>query len=145
MNPRPLRSLPVTVPLSPTQPGLFTLDGTLAVAQHADFSLVTAERPAAPGEVVTLYAAGLGPVDGVFLSDGDPAPPSPLATTLIRVAVTIGGRPAETLFAGLAPGAVGLYQINVRVPSGLPPGEVEVTVQAGSALSCVARLPLGGS
>ena len=53
----------VTVPLSATSPGIFSQDGSgtgIAVALHADGSLVSAESPAAPGETLTVLAAGLG-------------------------------------------------------------------------------------
>jgi uncharacterized protein (TIGR03437 family) len=38
----------------------------------------------------------------------------------VAPAVTIGGIPARVMFSGLAPGYVGLYQVNVEVPEGLP-------------------------
>ena len=47
------------------------------------------------------------------------APSSPLVTTTNPVTVTIQGIPAQVLFAGLAPGFAGLYQVNVMVPAGL--------------------------
>ena len=39
------------------------------------------------------------------------------------VTVSIGGQPAVVQFAGLAPGFVGLYQVNAAVPSGVTPGD----------------------
>jgi uncharacterized protein (TIGR03437 family) len=45
------------------------------------------------------------------------------------VTATVGGHDAKVLFAGLAPGAVGLYQINVRIPEDAPTGDaVEVVL-----------------
>jgi uncharacterized protein (TIGR03437 family) len=38
------------------------------------------------------------------------------------VSVTIGAQPAQVLFAGLAPGFAGLYQVNAVVPPGITPG-----------------------
>src|SRR5262249_7381632 len=60
-------------------------------------------------EWITFWATGLGPVQ----------PPGDLQTTSIRPSVTIGGAPAAVTFSGLAPGWVGLYQVNVQVPSGI--------------------------
>jgi uncharacterized protein (TIGR03437 family) len=42
--------------------------------------------------------------------------------------VTIGGLPAPMSYAGLVPTQVGFYQLNVTVPTGLPPGENNVIV-----------------
>jgi uncharacterized protein (TIGR03437 family) len=50
--------------------------------------------------------------------------------------VTIGGVPATPSFAGLAPGWVGLYQVNVQVPANAPTGDaVPVTLSVGGAVS----------
>jgi uncharacterized protein (TIGR03437 family) len=98
------------------QPGIFTVDGRAAVALHTETGrLVSAADPAKPGEVVAIYATGLGPLKGVVAS-GVPAPASPPIETLVRPNVTLGGLSAEVLFSGLAPGLVGVNQINVRVP-----------------------------
>jgi uncharacterized protein (TIGR03437 family) len=59
---------------------------------------------------------------------GAPAPSSPLAIVNGQVEVTIGGRPAEVVFAGLAPGYAGLTQINLRIPDGLSPGDQPVFI-----------------
>jgi glucose/arabinose dehydrogenase len=93
-----------------------------------DPALVTAERPAVPGEIVYFYVTGLGPVENVPPT-GAAAPRAPLSPLRGPVTLTLGGRPADILFAGLAPGLVGVYQINVRVPADASPGIVDLVVQ----------------
>ena len=51
-----------------------------------------------------------------------------LSRVLVPVIVTIGGQPAAAHFAGLAPGFVGLYQVNVQVPAGVSSGTQEVEI-----------------
>ena len=82
------------------------------------YSLVTSENPAVDGEVVLLYGTGLGPVSNTPV-DGTEASDAPLSPTQNAPQVSIGGQTASVLWAGLAPGFVGLYQINVQVPMGL--------------------------
>ena len=90
------------------------------IAVHEDFgSPVTADNPATPGEVVHIYATGLGPVDPT-VATGIPSPAVPLsrATLPLRWLWSAGSElPAEVLFAGLAPGLTGFYQVDVRVPA----------------------------
>jgi uncharacterized protein (TIGR03437 family) len=49
--------------------------------------------------------------------------------------VTIGGKPATVQFSGLTPPYVGLYQVNVQVPTGLTPGNQPITIANGGATS----------
>ena len=67
---------------------------------------------------------------------GRPAPQSPLSRAVLPVAATVGGLPAEIQYAGLAPGYVGLMQLNLRVPgfhtSGNP---LPVTLKIGGVSS----------
>jgi uncharacterized protein (TIGR03437 family) len=84
----------------------------------ADYSPVTSTNPAVDGEVVLIYATGLGAVSNTPV-DGTPAPDAPLAVTKNPPTVAIDGQVASVLWSGLAPGFVGLYQVNVRVPTGL--------------------------
>jgi len=46
--------------------------------------------------------------------------------------VTVGGQAATVLFAGLAPGFVGLYQLNIQAPEGLGAGDQAVVVRCGA-------------
>ena len=55
---------------------------------------------------------------------------------------TIGGQPAQVQFAGLAPSYVGLYQVNVQIPSGLPPGTATLVLSAGGVPSNTVTLVL---
>jgi minor extracellular serine protease Vpr len=124
----------VTVPLQSTAPGFF-LSGNVAIAQDQNYNLVTASNPAVPGQAIVLYCNGLGPVNPQP-PDGAPAPGSPnLANTATTPVVTIGGQSAQVLFSGLAPGFVGLYQVNVYVPSGLSAGNQPITIAIGGQTS----------
>jgi len=138
-----MASAPVEVDVFPVQPGIFTTDGERAAALHG-FTLepVTAANPASPGEVIALYATGLGPVDNP-VETGALAPLAPLSRTALQPLVTIGGQDAAVEFAGLAPLFAGLYQLNVRVPAGAAAGELEVVITSGGRSSRPAKIPVG--
>ena len=108
-------------------PGVFTIDGTNGAIQHADYSLVSPSNPANPGEVVIVYATGLGPVASLIGTD-QLTPTSPLDVTSQPVNITVGGQPAIVLFAGLAPGELGVYQLNIQLPQNLASGEQNLLV-----------------
>lgn len=112
-------------------PGIFAYQkyGQLyAVALHAaDYSLVSPDNPVFRGEVIILYTTGLGPVDQ-FIRDGFGAPSNPLANTKSPFRVVLAGEDTRVLFSGLAPGFVGLYQINMRVPDDAPAGDLKVRI-----------------
>jgi adhesin/invasin len=91
---------------------------------------VSTASPAAGGEIVEIFATGLGPVSNAP-ADNAAAPVSPLAMDTITPRVIIGGVDAEVKFAGLAPGFAGLNQINVVVPKGLPSGPATLTIAVG--------------
>jgi uncharacterized protein (TIGR03437 family) len=105
-----------SVNLSSVKPGLFTVsqDGKgAAVCLHTDgVTPVTTDNPAHPGEVVIFYGTGFGPVSPSI----DTGAPSSGNQTVSTPIVTIDGLSAEVQFSGIAPGFVGLNQINVVVP-----------------------------
>jgi hypothetical protein len=111
-------------------PQIITTANGPAVTHSSDFSLVTASKPAAVGEILSLFATGLGPtVPGV--DPGQPRPSSPLVSVNSPVEVTVNGKPAEVLAAVGYPGTADGYQVNFRVPSDAAKGPA--TVQVGAA------------
>jgi len=61
---------------------------------------------------------------------------------LATPSVMMGGVNAPVSFSGLAPGFVGLYQVNAVVPSGLASGNQPVVIATGSSSSNLALLPI---
>ncbi len=133
------------VPLNNYSPGFFEntdLGGTgrlVIAALDAGYHVISSTNPARAGEVVQLYANGLGPVDNTPPS-GEITPASPLAQTTLQPEVTIGGQPATVQFSGLAPYNVGLYQVNAVVPASLAPGYHKVVLTIGGVTAKEAYL-----
>jgi uncharacterized protein (TIGR03437 family) len=76
------------------------------------------------------------------VADGAAAPLSPLARVKNAPTVTIGGVSAPVYFAGLAPGWVGLYQVNIQVPNVPYSGNLPLVVSQNGISSNVAILPV---
>jgi uncharacterized protein (TIGR03437 family) len=77
--------------------------------------------------VLVIYATGLGAVTP-FVSSGVPAPSQPLSQASTPFNVVIGGVNVPPQFAGLAPGFVGVFQINVQLPMGIPQGRTTLSI-----------------
>lgn len=86
-----------------------------------------AQHPAAAGETIEIYATGLGPTKPQVRA-GMIAPASPPALLRYPAMVLVGGMPAAVEFAGLAPGEIGIYQVNATMPAGLVSGRQQVTL-----------------
>ncbi len=128
---------------SDVQPAIITTDGTHAVAVHSDYSLVTSQNPARPGDFITLYGVGFGPVTP-SPATGAPAGASPPSIMNPNPIVGIAGHNATVQFAGLSPGSVGLYQFNIVVPDGLGIGDLPALINVGGQTSNVFSLPVQG-
>jgi uncharacterized protein (TIGR03437 family) len=88
-----------------------------------------ASRPARPGETITLYGVGFGSVTS-FLQDGERSDqPARLSSSFTLLFDNV---PATVLYAGVAPGSLGLYQINVVVPAMPDNDAVAVKATVGS-------------
>jgi uncharacterized protein (TIGR03437 family) len=90
----------------------------IVAALSADGKLHSMDNPAGSGDILVLYASGLGEYDSP-VEDGTIASP-PWKTPKQSIQVWVGGqelRQAEILYIGAAPGLVyGAYQINIRLP-----------------------------
>lgn len=131
-------SVPQTLVVAAAVPGIFTTNeegsGPGAI-QHGDYSLVDQNNPASIGETVIIYCTGLGLLnnpdnDATINSEG--TGPDTIANTVNTVTAMIGGVPASVSYAGVTPGAPGLYQVNVVVPQGIQTGD-NVPVQISEA------------
>lgn len=134
---RGVRTNSVPLRVTETAPGLFTANSSgkgPGAILNADNSVNTASNAAPVGGIVILYGTGEGVTDpgsqdGLLATAVYPKPRQP-------VTVRIGGKDAEVLYAGAAPGLVaGVFQINVRIPEGVAPGPQPVVVQIGTASS----------
>jgi uncharacterized protein (TIGR03437 family) len=120
----------VNITVGTVSPGIF------AVVKNADFSLMTASNAARAGDDLAIFATGLGAVSPAVAS-GQPAPASSLSSTTAGAIVTIGGVAAEVTSPTpvLAPGLVGVYQVNVRVAAGTPTGAQPLVLSIGGQTS----------
>ena len=116
-----LHIIPMTVPQIVTTPGGPAIT-------HSDFSLVTALKPAAAGEILSLFATGLGPVRGIVT--GQPFPSNPVAAVNSPVQVMVNGEPGQVTAAVGYPGALDGYQVNFRVPPDTTKGTASIQVTA---------------
>jgi uncharacterized protein (TIGR03437 family) len=107
------------VPVLPAVPGLVTSGNGAgqAIAVNEDGSVNSASNPAPRGTIVTFYATGDGQI-GADSRDGQPAT---AGATPFPVSLMVGGCAADILYAGKAPGQIGLMQINARIAAGFAP------------------------
>ena len=128
-----------TLQVANTAPAFFSVSGT-AIGTDLSGNLLTTSNPAKRGNVIVLYANGLGAVINQPAS-GNPAG-VPLSSTTTNPTVMIGGQSAVVGYSGLVPGLPGLYQLNVTVPSGISTGAQTITVAIGGATSPNLTIPV---
>ncbi len=124
----------VAIQTIPAAPGIFALSGSeprsgMLLHAGADTNAagapVTSDDPAKPGEALTIWATGLGAINssdfGKAVEAGQPYS-GPDSETQVPVEAYLNGQPIPVLHAGLAPGAVGIYEVQVLLPASFSPG-----------------------
>jgi len=109
--------------------GALLADGVTYVMPPASVGQVPS-RQARPGETIVMYGVGFGAVDsGVGVAGQVVQQTNSLTTTPLTI--LFGQTPATVSYAGLSPGAIGLYQINVVVPAVPDSDAVALSVTLG--------------
>jgi uncharacterized protein (TIGR03437 family) len=130
--------------IQPNAPSVFMStvgpnDNVASVVRDDDNQLVTPSHPIhrSSNTPLTIYLTGLGPT-APSVGTGQPGPSNPVAVTLTQPTVTLGGVNLSVLFSGLAPGLVGVDQINVSVPFTVPEGmSVPLAITQGSVSTTI--------
>jgi uncharacterized protein (TIGR03437 family) len=123
-------SSPVTLGIRARAPGLLAPasfrdgDRQFVVAVRPSGEIITPANPARPGETLLFYGTGFGAVTGGTIAGVIAQGP---ASINAPVEFRFGGAPGTIVYAGLAPGLVGVYQFNVTLPATLSAGATPVT------------------
>jgi len=138
-----VKSNPFPILSAKASPALFTASGAgagNAAAFQADaitgiITLNSDKTPASKGNVLVLYATGVGPTQPVPLNGAVATDAS--AISIPNISILLGDISAEVLYAGAAPGLItGIVQINARIPDNTPTGKaVPITLSAGTIAS----------
>ena len=126
---------PQAILLAPANPGVAENADSTILAEHLNGSLVSAASPAKPGEYIVAFVAGMGATTA-NVATGAGAPSNPLAWVSPMPTATFDTAPFPIAFAGLSPGFVGLYQMNIQIPATAGNGNHALMVsQTGGAVS----------
>ena len=134
-------SMPADASVFEEGPGVFTTDGSgcgqaaaLNIASDGTFSPNSPSNSAAPGDFVAIFGTGFG--QPYFPpSDGSPASAAQRIGTTGGLAIN-GTAILPLAYFGLAPGLVGLDQVNVQIPAGMREGcAVPLTIAGAFSLS----------
>jgi uncharacterized protein (TIGR03437 family) len=149
-----LTSAPITVPLASQAPGIFLANssgqGEVLIANTASVpapvGTFPGSRPAQRGDYISIFCTGLGGVTNEPAT-GAPAVSNPVSKTSTNpIAVSIGGVDAPVSFSGLAPGFLGLYQVNVQIPANTPTGPaVPLSISIGGNASNQASIAVAAA
>lgn len=141
------KSNAVTIQIGDSSPGIFSVSsggyGPGVVYNYVSASsqpINSLQAPATPGQVLTIWGTGLGPVK---FADNVAPTPGNVATA---VTVTIGGQPAAVTYSGRAPCCAGIDQIVATVPKNAPLGcWVPVSVKAAGVVSNTATMAIAAA
>jgi len=140
-------SAPLAVTLGASAPGVFQFMGHAIAVSVNDptspaYGTIVAPSgsisglttfPAHVGDILYLYATGLGPTSPVIPTGQGSG--TVLASTTANPVVMVGGASAQVLFSGLTSQFPGVYQVNFKVPTVAPGNAVPLQIQMGSITS----------
>jgi uncharacterized protein (TIGR03437 family) len=134
----------IPIMLQNAAPSFFQSDATTVLGIHLNGSTITAASPAKAGEIVVLFASGLGPTNPAAIPDQIPQAAASV-TPISSFSMLINGvavDPRQILYAGVVPTFAGLFQINVQLPGTLT-ANPQLQIGYAGILSPVGRvLPL---
>jgi uncharacterized protein (TIGR03437 family) len=124
-----------------TRPEIVLTGSEPAIAHAAEFLPVNAANPAKPGEILSLWATGLGPTDSA-LNFGEPFPATPLSAVNSPIELTVNGQPAEVIGAVGYPGSTDRYQVNFRIPADAVTGMASILLSAAWIKGNPVQIPI---
>jgi uncharacterized protein (TIGR03437 family) len=136
-------SLPFQFTVGAANPGIFVYGANHAVAQNSNYTLNDTGAGEKVGGFVIVYMTGGGAVDHA-IKTGAASPVSPVAYVNASSSATIGGKPADVLFLGMAPYFVGIVQADVTIPS-LSAGDYPLVVTIDGVQSNAALVSVSGN
>ncbi len=132
---------PIAITLGVTAPALWQLDATTVLGVHLDATVINTASPARAGELIVLFATGLGPTVPAQI-------PNTVAQTAAEIAakkdfqILLNGAPidpSKIQYCGAAPGTAGVYQINVTLPADAPKNP-EIRIAVADRMSPAGRI-----
>jgi len=129
-----------TVQVAPFSPGVFAANNLAVAVNFSDGTLawptgtVAGSHPAKMGDLLVVYATGLGAVMGTHPPDGANTGGATISNQ-VTPQVLIGGVAANVIFAGLSPQFVGVNQLNLVVPQVAPGNSVPLQISVGGITS----------
>ena len=116
----------VLVTVSSVAPAIFLLNNTQGAIENQDGTINSVANPLPRGQTLVAYVTGLG----ATTAQGT------LNPTVTPVTALLNGVPLSPAYAGLTPGYIGLYQVNIPIPATTPPGSaISLVLQQGNAQS----------
>ena len=108
-----------TISLVAVQPGIFS-----GAVVHSDTGVSALTIPVRAGDFISIYCTGLGPTRETRY----------VPVTTVTPVVYLGATAVTPSYSGLS-GYVGVYQVNVQIPAGLPSGTLPLQITSGSTYS----------
>jgi uncharacterized protein (TIGR03437 family) len=131
----------IPIMLQTAAPSFFQSDATTVLGVHLNGTTITSASPAKAGEVVVLFASGLGPTNPAAIPDQIPQTAASI-TPMSNFSMLINGvavNPQQILYAGVVPTFAGLFQINVQLPANVT-GNPQIQIGYAGTLSPVGRV-----